>query len=66
MHKKKGEADNIINYLPVCFLSNFSKIIEQVIHLVDLLDACGAAVDCQFGFRKGRTAVMAIYSVIIQ
>lgn len=64
----KGIAETLIEqtYRPICLISVFGKMYEQIIktRLEEELTAKGGISDNQYGFRKGRSAPMAVAEMI--
>ena len=50
-----GDKNIKSNYHPIALLSNFSKILEKIIHsrILNFLDKCNILSEMQFGFKKG-------------
>lgn len=59
---KKGEGSLLHNYRPICILPFFGKVIEKVIEtrLTKYLSKFNILSSCQFGFRHGHSAEMAL------
>jgi hypothetical protein len=59
---KNGDKCQFTNYRPISVLPSFSKIFEKVVcnRLIAFFESKNILVDNQFGFRKNRSAYMAI------
>ena len=59
---KKGDHSNFGNYRPISLLPAFSKILEKLVYnrMISFLDQNSILSDSQYGFRKGRSADLAI------
>ena len=59
---KNGDKCQFTNYRPISVLPGFSKIFEKVVcnRLIAFFESKNIFVDNQFGFRKNRSAYMAI------
>jgi len=60
--RKDGSKSEIGNYRPISLLPSFSKIYEKLVHsrLYNYLTKLNILTEAQFGFRKKRSATMAI------
>ena len=56
---KAGDPLDMNNFRPISLLSNFSKILEKIVHLrlVKFLDSKSALSDKQFGFRNSHSTI---------
>jgi len=63
---KKGDKSCISNYRPISVVPAFSKIIEVCakFQLSEYLENNNILSNSQFGFRSGRSTVMAVDSVV--
>lgn len=64
--KGNKPPDDPSSYRPICLLDTVGKILEKIIYnrLLDVAEQKGALSDFQFGFRKGRSTVDAIRTVV--
>ena len=62
---KKGDHSNFGNYRPISLLPAFSKILEKLVYnrMMSFLDQNSILSDSQYGFRKGRSADLAILTL---
>ena len=61
---KKGSKDKKENYRPVCILPSSSKVLEEVVRrqLANYFESNGLLPNSQFGFRTGRSTILAAAS----
>lgn len=59
---KGGDKNNFSNYRPISILPVFSKALEKIIHgrLESFASKCNLITSAQYGFRKGRSAELAL------
>jgi hypothetical protein len=63
---KKGDKTDANNYRPIALPTTSTKILETAMskRLISFLDKNKAISDTQFGFRKNKTTILAIYKYI--
>ena len=62
---KKGDHSNFGNYRPISLLPAISKILEKLVYnrMMSFLDQNSILSDSQYGFRKGRSADLAMLTL---
>ena len=63
---KAGQKDVFTNYRPVSLLPQFSKILEKLfcVRLDNFIDNCNILCENQYGFRSGRSTLLATIDLI--
>lgn len=63
---KKGDRTNMNNYRPISLLSNIGKILEKIIlnRMFAFFEKHHLLTEAQNGFRKGRSAMRAVYQLL--
>ena len=63
---KAGAKDEFNNYRPISLLSQFSNILEKLFddRFKKIICRNNILLDCQFGFRTGRSSSMAIVNLV--
>src|SRR5436190_14703833 len=63
---KAGDKNQCTSYRPISILSTFSKVFEKIVlsRLTSFLENHKILSDNQYGFRKGKTTLNAMYQLI--
>lgn len=64
--RKNPKSTSIDNFRPISLLTSISKIFERVVFniLYRYLESNGILTSCQYGFRKGRSTIDAIFKFL--
>lgn len=65
IEKHMKETDTKSTYRPICLLKEMGKIYDRIINkkLKEEIDRNGGLADFQYGFRKGKSTMDALYRV---
>ena len=63
---KSGDKSKVNNYRPISVLNSISKILEKLLvsRLLCFLNKYNILYDRQYGFRKNRNTILAIFDVV--